>query len=97
MPSFEGVLSIFLDYLAEDRAFEVNRTGHGYLCLAYDSRRREWYPVRLCATPGALADTLLDAYGKYLIHQLCRGDRDLTPDEEQSVRSQVALRRELLR
>lgn len=81
----EKVLEVFRDYLAQDPAYEVVTTSRGYTVMAWNGYRGEWYDVRLCATPEALRDALMDAYANYLRYGISPDARDLTEAEEQAV------------
>lgn len=83
----EMVLEIFKDYLDQDPVYEVVETSRGYTVMAWNSRREEWYDVRLCATPEALRDALLDAYTDYLKYGTTPEARDLTEGEEKVVQA----------
>lgn len=83
----EKVLKIFRDYLAQDPAYEVVTTSRGYNVMAWDSYQEAWYDVRLCPTPEALRDALLDAYTNYLEYGTTPDARDLTDAEEQAVQA----------
>lgn len=83
----ENVLAIFSEYLAKDPICEVVLTSRGYTVMAWEKDRSEWYDIRLCATPEALRDALLDAYTNYLEYGVTPGVRDLTEAEEQTVQA----------
>lgn len=83
----EQVLEIFRDYLGQDPAYEVVKTSRGYTVMAWDNYREAWYDVRLCPTPEALRDALLDAYTNYLEYGTTPDARDLTDVEEQAVQA----------
>lgn len=83
----EKVLELFRDYLSQDPAYEVVQTSRGYTVMAWDSYREAWYDVRLCPTPEALRDALLDAYTNYLEYGTTPDARDLTDAEKQAVQA----------
>ena len=81
----EKVLEIFRDYLSQDPAYEMVTTSRGYTVMAWDNYREAWYDVRLCPTPEALRDALMDAYKNYLEYGSTPDARDLTEAEERAV------------
>lgn len=66
MLTFEKVLEIFKDYLAEDTRYEIVMTSHGYTVLEWDSKANTWAGEELCATPEIMRDVLLDDFTGYL-------------------------------
>ena len=58
MPTFEKVLEVFGDYLAQDKACEVLTTSRGYLAVDWESCKNNWVTSRLCPTPEKLRDLL---------------------------------------
>lgn len=81
MLTFEKVLDVFADYLAQDTDCEVILTKHGYTVLGFDSRYNNWSDVRHCETPEEMRDALLDAYGNHLEYTTTIG-RQLQPKEK---------------
>ena len=88
MLTFEKVLSVFDPFLAENGIYEIVQTTHGYTILEWDSRSQEWISVKLCATPGELAETLLDDLTGYLEYKATLGRRDLTYEDMAQVNTQ---------
>ena len=93
----EKVLQIFQDYLDQDPAYEVVTTSRGYTVMAWDHYREAWYDVRLCTTPEALRDALMDAYKNYLEYGTTPDARDLTEAEERAVQAKLRAMRERCR
>lgn len=42
MLTFEKVLTVFKDYLAEDTIFEILMTSRGYTIMEWDEKTRDW-------------------------------------------------------
>ncbi len=86
MPTFEKVLEVFGDYLAQDKACEVLTTSRGYLAVDWESCKNNWVTSRLCPTPEKLRDLLRSSYEDYQSYRLTDGGkRDLTDQEEQDI------------
>ena len=82
--TYEKVLAVFQDYLAEDKACEVLTSSQGYLVVDWDSRKKdsEWVTSRLCQTPEHLRDVLRSRYEEYQSFKLTGGyKRELLPSE----------------
>ena len=62
MLTFEKVMEVFQDYLAEDTRYEIVMTSHGYTVLEWDSSANTWAGEELCATPEIMRDVLLDCF-----------------------------------
>ena len=62
MLTFEKVLDIFKNYLADDDMYEIVMTSHGYTVMEWDGRLGDWADSRLCKTPQDMADILLSGY-----------------------------------
>ena len=90
--TFEKVLEVFKDYLAEDDMYEVVSTSHGYTLLEWDSQCREWTGVKLCRTPKALADALMYGYTGLLEYRATLGRRELNDSD----RAQVEVKRQAM-
>ena len=69
MPTFEKVLEVFKDYLAEDNICEVILTSRGYTVMYWDEKLNNWYGVEHCETPEVLRDELLNAYNNFIEHK----------------------------
>ena len=86
--TYEKVLAVFRDYLAEDKACEVLTSSQGYLVVDWDSRKKdsEWVTSRLCQTPEHLRDVLRSRYEEYQSYLLTNGyKREVLPLEEQDI------------
>ena len=89
MLSFEKVLEVFGDYLAQDKACEVLTTSQGYLEVDWSSRQSDsdWVTSRLCQTPEHLRDVLRSRYEEYQGFKLTGGyKRELRPSEDVDIR-----------
>ena len=87
--TYEKVLAVFQDYLAEDKACEVLTSSQGYLVVDWDSRKKdsEWVTSRLCHTPEHLRDVLRSRYEEYQGYKLTGGyKRELLPSEDVDIR-----------
>ena len=87
--TYEKVLAVFQDYLAEDKACEVLTSSQGYLVVDWDSRKkdRDWVTSRLCQTPEHLRDVLRSRYEEYQGYKLTGGyKRELRPSEDVDIR-----------
>ena len=87
--TYEKVLAVFQDYLAEDKACEVLTSSQGYLVVDWDSRKKdsEWVTSRLCQTPEHLRDVLRSRYEEYQGYKLTGGyKRELLPSEDVDIR-----------
>ena len=88
MLTYEKVLEVFKDYLAEDDSCEVLTTGQGHLVVDWSSRKNdsEWVTSRLCQTPEHLRDVLCSRYEEYQGYLLTNGyKREVLPQEEQDI------------
>ena len=87
--TYEKVLAVFQDYLAEDKACEVLTSSQGYLVVDWDSRKKdsEWVTSRLCQTSEHLRDVLRSRYEEYQGYKLTGGyKRELLPSEDVDIR-----------
>ena len=87
MLTFEKVLEVFKDYLAEDDMFEVVSTSHGYTMLEWDSQCGEWTGIKLCLTPEALVDALMYGYTGLLEYRVTLGRRELNDSDRAQVKA----------
>lgn len=89
MLTYEKVLEIFADYLAEDKEADVVRTRHCYAVMMWDVPAHDWDEVIPCETPGELFNALLEEYDKYHCFQLAesQGIDDFTPEIVTTVKS----------
>ena len=85
MLTFEKVLEVFKDYLAEDDMYEVASTSHGYTVLEWDSQCGEWTGIKLCPTPEALVDALMYGYTGLLEYRATFGRRELNDGDRAQV------------
>lgn len=80
MLTFEKVMEVFQDYLAEDTRYEIIMTSHGYTVLEWDSRANTWAGEELCATPEIMRDVLLDIMmpkmDGYAVCEMIRNESD---------------------
>lgn len=89
MLTYEKVLEVFKDYLAEDDSCEVLIASQGYLVVDWDTRKSdsEWVTSRLCQTPEHLRDVLRSRYEEYQGYKLTGGyKRELLPSEDMDIR-----------
>jgi len=82
MLTFEKVLEVFKDYLAEDIRYEIVMTSHGYTVLEWDSRANTWVGEELCATPEIMRDVLLDNFTGYLEYKAIIANGEVSEDEQ---------------
>ena len=88
MLTFEKVLDVFKDYLADDDMYEIVMTSHGYTVMEWDGHLRDWADSKLCKTPQDMADILLSGYEGYLEYQATHGDRELAEDDMSRIETQ---------
>ena len=87
MLTYEKVLEVFSEYLAEDDPCEVLHSSRGYLVVDWDSMTNRWVTSRLCQTPAQLRDTLRSHYEDYQGYKLTEGGtRELLPSEEAEIK-----------
>lgn len=79
--TFEKVLKVFKDYLADDTNCEVVLTKHGYTVMQWDEKSRDWYGVEYCETPEDLRDELLSSYRMNETEKITKTQRELTEEE----------------
>lgn len=82
MLTFEKVLEVFKDYLAEDTRYEIVMTSHGYTVLEWDSRANTWVGEELCATPEIMRDVLIDNFTGYLEYKAIIANGEVFEDEQ---------------
>lgn len=85
MLTFEKVLEVFKDYLAEDTNCEVVHTKHGYTVMQWDGKSKDWYGVEYCETPEDLREELLSSYRMNEAEKITKTKRELTEEEAQTV------------
>ena len=87
MMTFEKVLKVFKDYLAEDTNCEVILTKHGYTVMQWDENSTSWYGVEYCETPEDLRDELLSSYRMSEAEKITKAKRELTEEETEIVKN----------
>ena len=85
MMTFEKILEVFKDYLAEDSNCEVVLTKHGYTVLQWDEKSKDWYGVEYCETPEDLRDELLSSYRMSEAQKVTKTKRELTEEETRKI------------
>ena len=86
MLTFEKVLEVFRDYLAEDKSYEVLCASRGYLVVNWANCEYNWVTAQLCLTPEDLRDMLRFSYAEYQGFRRTDGyKRDLTEQEDQDI------------
>jgi len=88
MLTYEKILEVFKQFLAENGIYEVVQTSQGYTVLEWDARGKEWVSAILCATPEEMVETLLEDLTGYLEYKATLGRRDLTDDDMVQVNAQ---------
>ena len=87
MLTFEKVLEVFKDFLAEG-IYEIVTTSHGLTVLEWDDCCKDWTSVKLCRTPQELADVLLFGYTGNLKYKATLARRELTEGDLAQVNAQ---------
>ena len=82
MLTFEKVLEVFKDYLAEDTRYEIVMTSRGYTVLEWDSTANTWAGEELCAKPEIIRNVLLDGFTGYLEYRAIIESGELTETEQ---------------
>ena len=88
MLTYEKILEVFRDYLAEDDSCEILTTSQGYLVVDWNSRKMdsEWVTSRLCQKPEHLREVLRSRYEEYQGYRLTGGyKRELLPSEDADI------------
>lgn len=88
MLTFEKVMEVFQDYLAEDTRYEIVITSHGYTVLEWDSRANTWAGEELCATPEIMRDVLVDCFTGYLEYKAITVNGEITVAEQERIATQ---------
>ena len=88
MLTFEKVLEVFKDYLAEDTRYEIVMTSRGYTVLEWDSTANTWAGEELCATPEIMWNVLLDGFTGYLEYKAIIESGEITGTERASISEQ---------
>ncbi len=81
MLTFEKVLEVFKEYLAEDTNCEVVLTKHGYTVMQWDEKSKDWFGLEYCATPEDLQVELLSSYRMNEAEKITKARRELTEEE----------------
>lgn len=89
MLSFEKVMEIFKDYLAEDTRYEIVMTSRGYTVLEWDSRAGAWVGEELCATPEVMRDVLLDDFAGYLEYKVILAKGSVSESDRAEIAAQT--------
>ncbi|MEG0900446.1 MAG: hypothetical protein RSF40_12170 [Oscillospiraceae bacterium] len=79
--TFEKVLEVFKEYLAEDTNCEVVFTTHGYTVMQWDENSKSWYGVEYCEAPEDLQEELLSSYRMSEAEKITKTKRELTEEE----------------
>ena len=88
MLTFEKVMEVFKDYLAEDTRYEIVMTSHGYTVLEWDSKANIWAGEELCGTPESMRDVLLDCFTGYLEYKAITANGEITEAEQERITAQ---------
>lgn len=88
MLTFEKVMEVFKDYLAEDTRYEIVMTSRGYTVLEWDSRGNTWAGEELCATPEIMRDVLLDDFTGYLEYKAIIVNGEISEAEQMRIAEQ---------
>ncbi|MEG0693056.1 MAG: hypothetical protein RR444_08240 [Oscillospiraceae bacterium] len=83
--TFEKVLEVFKEYLAEDTNCEVVLTKHGYTIMQWDENSKSWYGVEHCEAPEDLQEELLSSYRMNEAEKITKTKRELTEEEAEAV------------
>ena len=86
--TFEKVMEVFQDYLAEDTRYEIVMTSHGYTVLEWDSSSNTWAGEELCATPEIMRDVLLDCFTGYLEYKAITTNGEISEAEQVGITAQ---------
>ena len=87
MLTFEKVLEIFEDYLAQDMELEVYKSRYGYVCVSFNGSPPDppYCEGDVCRTPEELFDHLLVEYESFASIQLTKGRREENEADEEQV------------
>ena len=88
MLTFEKVLEIFEDYLAQDMELEVYKTRYGYVCVSFNGSPPDPPPCEgdVCRAPEELFDLLLTDYQDFELLRRTKGRREVTEADEKAVK-----------
>ena len=87
MLTFEKVLEIFEDYLAQDMEWEVYKSRYGYVCVSFNGSPPDppYCEGDVCRTPEELFDILLSDFQDFAMICRTRGRREVTEADEKAV------------
>ena len=87
MLTFEKVLEIFEDYLAQDMELEVYKSRYGYVCVSFNGSPPDppYCEGDVCRTPEELFDLLLTDYQDFELLRRTKGRREVTEADEKAV------------
>ena len=87
MLTFEKVLEIFEDYLAQDMEREVYKSRYGYVCVSFNGSPPDppYCEGDVCRTPEELFDLLLTEYQDFELLRRTKGRREVTEADEKAV------------
>ena len=88
MLTFEKVMVVFKDYLAEDTRYEIVMTSRGYTVLEWDSKANTWAGEELCATPEIMGDVLLDCFTGYLEYKTIIANGEIIKADQERITAQ---------
>ena len=88
MTTFEKVLEVFSNYLAEDDDYEIILTRHGYTILCWDKHAKGWDSSEYCDTPEKMAELLSNDYATFLEIKIGGGARELTKEERNRIEAE---------
>ena len=87
--TFEKVLGLFRDYLAQDDCVEVVKTSRGYAVIEWDDRLESWTGIEHCSLPAKLHEILLAHAASFLEYGFTSGSRELTDVEKHKIQMQL--------
>lgn len=88
MLTFEKVMEVFKEYLAEDNRYEIVMTSHGYTVLEWDSKANTWAGEELCSTPEIMRDVLLDNFTGYMEFKALITDGEISKTAQAKILAQ---------
>ena len=89
--TFEKVLGMFRDYLAQDDCVEAIKTSRGYAVIEWDDRLESWTGIEHCSSPAKLHENLLNRMASFLEYSFTSGGRELTDEEKNQIEKQQKL------
>lgn len=91
MLTFEKVLGVFADYLAQEKEHEALLTNRGYIVIHWEDDKG--FVGRYCKTPEVLRDALIDCYQNRLEFDATRGRRELEEEDMIGIHQKVEIMR----